>query len=96
MYYEEKYDNGVWYCRTHPIGQWSVKRVQCAKGDETTAEAKCIQLKVVNALLLDALKASHIFVKLQCDMYDAGDTTRGDFELLEFIETAIAKGEKTL
>jgi hypothetical protein len=43
--------------------------------------------------LVAALKAAHAFVKGQCDEFDAGDLTRGDFCLLEMLENALAKAK---
>lgn len=34
MYYEEEFIDGVWYWRSTPDGEWSVKKLQMAKADE--------------------------------------------------------------
>lgn len=34
MYYEEKFENGVWYSRSTPDGAWSKKMRQMSKEDE--------------------------------------------------------------
>lgn len=46
--------------------------------------------------LLEALESAYEFVKAQCELYNKGDNSKGDFTLLNEIETAIAKatGEK--